>query len=81
MINRHDAPTTIEGPAGVSIKYDANKPMITASIPAITEKIAICSGELENNLAAAAGIISSDVINNAPTICIEIATSTATKSV
>ena len=75
------ADTTIEGPAGVSDINEALMPSITASIPIAIENMAICSGVLANCLEVAAGIISSAVINKAPTIFIATATRTAINKV
>ena len=63
------------------ISYDVYKPIHTDNSPPIIEKITICLGFSDKFLAIAAGIINIPVINNNPTIFIEIAISAASKIV
>ena len=75
------AHTTIDGPAGVSLNHDKARPPHTASIPRALAPSAICSGERAWRWAAAAGMISREVINSTPTIFIATAITTAIKSI
>jgi hypothetical protein len=68
------AATTILGPTGTLKRNELNTPKMTDITPTMLEKRAIISGVLEKFLAAAGGIINSDVISKTPTIFIEIAT-------
>lgn len=81
MINSPEAAITMEGPAGVSQRKDAPSPINTDIIPLILAVMAIFSGLFEIFRAVAAGIIKSEVINNAPIIFIAMATSIAISSV
>ena len=71
--NSNNNAATMLGPAGVSHVRELFKPIITERIPIKTAKTAICSGDLEKHLAAAAGIINRAVINKTPTIFMEMA--------
>ena len=71
----------MDGPEAVLNSKDVNSPIITDSKPPITEKRTICCGLFEIFLAIAAGMISIPVINNNPTILIEIAIIAASKRV
>ncbi len=57
---------TTEGPAGVSKCQDRLNPINTAIEPIIEANNAICSGDEETLRAVAAGIISREVMINAP---------------
>ena len=72
--NKTNAAVIIEGPEGVLISKDENKPIITDNKPPIIDNLTICVGLLETFLAIAAGIINIPVINRRPTILIDIAT-------
>jgi hypothetical protein len=72
-MNKMLAARTIDGPAGVSNCSDPHNPAVTEIKPVTIAKIAICSGELANFRAVAAGIISSETISRTPTNCIDIA--------
>ena len=80
-INRNKEAAIIDGPEAVLNSKDVNSPIITDSKPPITEKRTICCGLFEIFLAIAAGMISIPVINNNPTILIEIAIIAAIKIV
>ncbi len=80
-INKNKDAAIIEGPDAVLNSSDENKPIITDNRPPITEKNTILRGLSEIFLAIAAGIISIPVINNNPTILIEIAMIAAIKIV
>ena len=71
----------IEGPDAVLNSSEANNPKITDNKPPIIENNTIFFGLSEMFLAIAAGIISIPVINNKPTIFIEIAIIAAIKIV
>jgi hypothetical protein len=60
------AATTMLGPAGVSHSSDPFRPIKTEIAPIIEAMTAMCSGEVENRRAVAAGIISSAVISRTP---------------
>ena len=72
-INKTNAAVIIDGPDAVLNSSDEYKPKTTAKSPPIIEIIIICFGLLAKFLAIAAGIISIPVINNIPTILIDIA--------
>ena len=80
-MNKNKAAAIIEGPEAVLNSKEVNKPKITDNKPPITEIITIICGLEEIFLAIAAGIISIPVINNSPTIFIEIAMIPAIKIV
>ena len=71
----------IDGPEDVLNSKEVNNPKITDNKPPITENITIICGLEEIFLAIAAGIINIPVINNNPTIFIEIAMIPAIKIV
>jgi hypothetical protein len=75
------AQTTTLGPAGVSANQESAIPPTTAIDPSILAKIAICSGVAEIRLAAAAGIINSEVISSTPTSFIAPAMTMAINSI
>ncbi len=60
--NKTNAAVIIEGPEGVLISKDENKPIITDNKPPIIDNLTICVGLLETFLAIAAGIINIPVI-------------------
>ena len=72
-INKNKAAAIIEGPDDVLNSKEENNPNITDNKPPTIEKNTIFCGLSEMFLAIAAGIISIPVINNNPTILIEIA--------
>ena len=72
-INNNNPAVIIDGPDGVLISKDANRPIKTDNNPPIIENITICIGLSEIFLAIAAGRISIPVINNKPTILMDIA--------
>ena len=72
-INKTNDAVIIEGPDGVLNSSDENNPIITDNTPPMIENNTIFCGLSERFLAIAAGIISIPVINNNPTIFIEIA--------
>ena len=80
-IKKLSAATTILGPAGVSNSSDPESPSQTESTPIMMAINAICSGDFEKRLAAAAGIISKAVIKSTPTIFIETAITAAKSTV
>ena len=80
-IKKLSAATTILGPAGVSNSSDPESPSQTENTPIMMAINAICSGDVENLLAAAAGIISKAVIRSTPTIFIETAITAARSTV
>ena len=63
----------IDGPEAVLNSNEENNPIITDNRPPIIEKITIFFGLSEIFRAIAAGMINIPVINNNPTILIEIA--------
>ena len=73
ITNNIKAAVIIEGPEGVLNFKDENKPKITDNKPPIIDNRTICLGVSERFLAKAAGIINIPVINNNPTILIDIA--------
>ena len=80
MNNTNEA-AIIDGPEDVLNSNEEYKPNTTDSNPPIIENITIFWGLSEIFLAIAAGIISIPVINNNPTILIEIAMIAAIKIV
>ena len=71
----------IEGPDDVLNSNDENNPNITDKTPPIIEKKIIFCGLSEIFLAIAAGIINIPVINNNPTILIDMAITAAIRIV
>ena len=71
----------IDGPDAVLNSNEENNPIITDNRPPIIEKITIFFGLSEIFRAIAAGMINIPVINNNPTILIEIAIIAAIKIV
>ena len=80
-MNKTNAAAIIDGPEDVLNSNDEYKPNTTESNPPIIENITIFCGLSEIFLAIAAGIISIPVINNRPTILIDIAITAAIKIV
>ena len=80
-INKNKEAAMIDGPEEVLNSSEVNKPKTTDSKPPRIEKITIVCGLEEIFLAIAAGIINIPVINNSPTILIEIAMIPAIKIV
>ena len=80
-INRNKEAAIIEGPEAVLSSSEENNPKITDNNPPIIEYITIFWGLEEIFLAIAAGIINIPVINNKPTILIDIAMIAAIKIV
>ena len=80
-MNKNSAAVIIDGPEDVLNSKDVNNPIITDNKPPITEYITILFGLVDKFLAIAAGIINIPVINNNPTILIEIAIIAAIKIV
>ena len=80
-INRNKEAAIIDGPEAVLNSNEENNPKITDNNPPIIEYITILWGLDEIFLAIAAGIISIPVINNKPTIFIDIAMIAAIKIV
>ena len=80
-INRNKEAAIIEGPEAVLNSSEENNPKITDNKPPIIEYITIFWGLEEIFLAIAAGIINIPVINNKPTILIDIAMIAAIKIV
>ena len=80
-MNKTNEAAIIEGPEDVLNSNDEYKPNITDSNPPIIENITIFCGLSEIFLAIAAGIINIPVINNRPTILIDIAITAAIKIV
>ena len=80
MNNTNEA-AIIDGPEDVLNSNEEYKPNTTDSNPPIIENITILIGLSEIFLAIAAGIINIPVINNNPTIFIEIAIIAAIKIV
>ena len=72
-INNNKDAAIIEGPDAVLNSSEENNPKITDNKPPIIEYITIFWGLEEIFLAIAAGMINIPVINNKPTIFIEIA--------
>ena len=80
-MNKNKAAAIIEGPEAVLNSKEVNKPKTTDNKPPSIEYITILCGLEEIFLAIAAGIINIPVINNNPTIFIEIAIIAAIKIV
>ena len=80
-INRNKEAAIIEGPEAVLNSSEENNPKITDNKPPIIEYTTIFWGLEEIFLAIAAGIINIPVINNKPTILIDIAMIAAIKIV
>ena len=80
-MNKNKAAAMIEGPEDVLNSKEENNPNITDNKPPIIEQTTIFCGLSEMFLAIAAGIINIPVINNSPTILIEIAMIPAIKIV
>ena len=80
-MNNNKAAVIIDGPEDVLNSKDVNNPIITDNKPPIIENSTIFCGLSEMFLAIAAGIINIPVINNSPTIFIEIAIIAAIKIV
>ena len=80
-MNNNKAAVIIDGPEEVLNSNDENNPKITDNKPPMIEYITIFWGLDEIFLAIAAGIISIPVINNKPTIFIDIAIIAAIKIV
>ncbi len=76
-MKRKTAAVTMEGPEGVSKWKEAESPRATESTPIIAAAAAICSGVRQRRLAAAAGIISRDVMSRIPTTFIASAITAA----
>ena len=76
-MNNINAAAMIEGPEDVLNSNEEYSPKITANKPPIIENRTIFWGLSEIFLAIAAGIINIPVINNNPTILIEIAITAA----
>ena len=80
-INKNKEAAIIDGPEAVLNSNEENNPKITDNNPPMIEKITIFWGLDEIFLAIAAGIINIPVINNKPTILIDIAMIAAIKIV
>ena len=80
-MNKTNEAAIIDGPEDVLNSNEEYKPNTTDSNPPIIENITIFCGLSEIFLAIAAGIISIPVINNRPTILIDIAITAAIKIV
>jgi hypothetical protein len=80
-INKNSAAAIIDGPEDVLNSNEENSPIITDNKPPIIENNTIFVGLSEIFLAIAAGIISIPVINNNPTILIDMAMIPAIKIV
>ena len=80
-INRTKDAVIIEGPDAVLNSSEENSPINTDNKPPIIENNTIFCGLSDMFLAIAAGIINIPVINNKPTIFIEIAIIAAIKIV
>ena len=80
-INKTNDAVIIEGPDAVLNSSEENSPITTDNKPPIIENNIIFCGLSEMFLAIAAGIINIPVINNKPTIFIEIAIMAAIKIV
>ena len=80
MNNTNEA-AIIDGPEGVLNSNDVNSPIKTESKPPIIEYVTIFNGLSDIFLAIAAGMINIPVINNKPTILIDIAIIAAIKIV
>ena len=80
-MNKINEAAIIDGPEDVLNSNEEYKPNTTDSNPPIIENITIFCGLSEIFLAIAAGIISIPVINNRPTVLIDIAITAAIKIV
>ena len=80
-INNTKAAMIIEGPDDVLNSNDENSPNNTDNNPPIIENNTIFCGLSDKFLAIAAGIINIPVINNSPTILIDIAITAAIRIV
>jgi hypothetical protein len=80
-INKNSAAAMIDGPEDVLNSNEENSPINTDNKPPIIENNTIFVGLSEIFLAIAAGIISIPVINNNPTILIDMAMMPAIKIV
>ena len=80
-MNNINATEIIVGPEEVLISKEVYRPIQTDSNPPNMERNTICFGFSDRFRAIAAGIINIPVINNNPTIFIEIAISAANKMV
>ena len=80
-MNKNKEAAIIDGPEAVLNSNEENNPKITDNKPPIIEYITIFWGLDEIFLAIAAGIINIPVINNKPTILIDIAMIAAIKIV
>ena len=80
-MNKNKEAAIIDGPEDVLNSNEVNKPKTTDNKPPSIEYITILCGLEEIFLAIAAGIINIPVINNKPTILIEIAMIAAIKIV
>ena len=80
-INNNKAAMIIEGPDDVLNSNDENSPNNTDNNPPIIENNTIFCGLSDKFLAIAAGIINIPVINNSPTILIDIAITAAIRIV
>ena len=80
-MNKNSAAAIIDGPEGVLNSNDENRPIKTDSNPPIIENNTILKGLSDKFLAIAAGIISIPVINNNPTILIDMAITAAIRIV
>tara|TARA_B100000941_G_scaffold255581_1_gene204373 strand:+ start:791 stop:1084 length:294 start_codon:yes stop_codon:yes gene_type:complete len=80
-MNNTKAAAIIDGPDGVLNSKEENNPINTDNNPPIIENITIFCGLSERFLAIAVGIINIPVINNKPTILIDIAITAAIKIV
>ena len=80
-MNKTNEAAIIDGPEDVLNSNDEYKPNTTDSNPPIIENITIFCGLSEIFLAIAGGIISIPVINNRPTILIDIDITAAIKIV
>ena len=80
-INKNKEAAIIDGPEAVLNSNEENNPKITDNNPPMIEKITVFWGLDEIFLAIAAGIINIPVINNKPTILIDIAMIAAIKIV
>ena len=80
-MNKANEAAIIDGPEDVLNSNEEYKPNTTDSSPQIIENITIFWGLSEIFLAIAAGIISIPVINNRPTILIDMAITAAIRIV
>jgi len=80
-MNNNRAAVIIDGPDDVLNSKDVNNPIITDNKPPMIEYTTILCGLVDKFLAIAAGIINIPVINNNPTILIDMAMIPAIKIV